>query len=116
MKIPFSVSTCIFADLSPEACVDAMAAAGFVYGEFGFEHGLMLLERQGDAFRLGSDFCSYAAERGVCFPQGHLDLNLDMCRDTDRLKVWLDLFHGIGIKAAVIHANGATDLCYEAQL
>ncbi len=116
MSMSFSVSTGYFNDLSPEAVVDEFAAAGLTRCEFGLEHGIPLLKRGGDAEQLGRRLRAYAQDRGLLFPQGHLDLNLDLCRDVDTFKIWLDLFHGLGIKAAVIHANGAAELSYEAQL
>jgi len=116
MNMPFSISTGYFYDLSPEACVDELAAAGFTCSEFGLEHGIPLLERGGDACKTGQVLRAYAADKGLVFPQGHVDLNLDLCRDVDTVKIWLDLFQGLGIRACVLHANGAQELCYEAQL
>ena len=116
MAMPFSLSTGFFYDLTPEATVDEFTAAGYTHCEFGLEHGIQLLRRGGDTQKLGEQLRAYAEAKGLCFPQGHLDLNLDLCRDVDAFKTWLDLFHGLGIKAAVIHANGAADLSYEAQL
>ena len=116
MQIPFSISTGYFYDLSPEACVDELVKADFTCSEFGLEHGITLLARGGSAEQLGKALRSYAEDQGLSFPQGHLDLNLDLCQDVDMFKTWLDLFHSLGIKAAVIHANGAADLSYEVQL
>ena len=116
MNMPFSVSSGFFYDLSPEAAVDEFAAAGYTHCEFGLEHGIPLLQRCGDAEALGRQLRSYAEDKGLVFPQGHLDLNLELCRDVDMFKTWLDLFHGLGIRACVLHANGAAELCYQAQL
>lgn len=116
MNMPFSVSSGFFYDLTPEAAVDEFAAAGYTHCEFGLEHGIPMLQSGADAETLGRRLRAYAQDKGLQFPQGHLDLNLDLCRDVDRFKTWLDLFHGLGIKACVLHANGAADLAYDAQL
>lgn len=116
MAMPFSLSTGFFYDLTPEATVDEFAAAGYTHCEFGLEHGILLLDRGGDAHKLGEQLRAYAEAKGLCFPQGHLHLGLELCRDVDALKTWLDMFQGLGIKAAVIHANGDSSLPYEVQL
>ena len=88
--MPFSLSTGFFYDRTPEATVDEFAAAGYTHCEFGLEHGILLLDRGGDAHKLGEQLRAYAEAKGLCFPQGHLDLNLDLCRDVDAFKTWLD--------------------------
>lgn len=116
MNIPVSVWTGFFGDISPEAAVDELTNAGFTHAEFSLEHGRVLLQRPGTPEEEGRALKEYAAKKGLTFLQGHLDLSLDLCRDVEALKRWLDLFCALGIRAAVLHANGAEDLPYEDQL
>lgn len=118
MEIKKSISTGFFRDLTPEACVKELADAGFRYAEFGLEHGIPMLEKSSDGEKLGRDLAKVAADQGLSFLQGHLDMDLDLCdpRDHDRLKLWLDLFHGLGIRSAVLHATGVSHLPLAQQL
>lgn len=118
MEIKKSISTGFFSDLSPEECVKELAAAGFQYAEFGLEHGVVMLEGSQNAEKLGRDLAKVAADQGLSFRQGHLDMDLDLCDpgDRDRLKLWLDLFQALGIRSAVLHATGVAQLPLEQQL
>ena len=98
-------------DASPEEMVSLFALHGWHDLEFSDEHGHMLLARGGDAAAVGNKFREFAADHAVVFPQGHLWLSCDICAadngaTIDTLKRWLDLFLGIGVKAAVLHAGG----------
>lgn len=118
MKLPVSVWSGYFWDLSPEAAVDEMLAAGLNHTEFSIEHARVLLAREGSVEEIGAAFAAYCAQRDFTIPQGHLDMDLELTerRDLDELKKWLDLFRAIGIKKAVLHATGAYDEPYERQL
>jgi sugar phosphate isomerase/epimerase len=116
MNAHISVWSGYFGDLSPEEAVDELVAAGFSCAEFSIEHGIQLLERPGTPLEKGKALKEYAAQRGLAFLQGHLDLDLDMILDNDALKDWLDLFWGLGIKAAVLHATGAKKAPHQEQL
>lgn len=118
MKRPISVSSDYFNILSPEETVDAFCEAGYHCMELGIGHGKKLLARQGSPEKIGADFAAYAADKGFAMPQGHIELELDICdpKDVDALKIWLDLFCAAGVKAAVLHATGALEESYERQL
>lgn len=119
LKIPYSVWSGIFNDLTPEQAVDELSAASFHYAELSLEHGIDLLaQRQGTPAQIGSALKQYAEERDFAFIQGHLnmDLELDDPADVAELKRWLELFAALGIKSAVLHATGAYDEPYEKQL
>lgn len=117
MELRTSVYSGFFLDLSPEDAIDELARSSFLYTELDMGHSRVLLQRNGTPEQIGKDLRDYAADRGLTIPQGHLD-NLDICieEDLDLLKKHLELFHGIGIHAAVIHANGVPDLPFEEQL
>jgi sugar phosphate isomerase/epimerase len=97
-------------DLSPEEMVCTFAARGWTESELGDEHGFVLLSR-GEAGKIGRQFREFAAGQGVSFPQGHLWLDCDIAAADqaaalDKLTPWLDLFVGVGVKAAVLHPGG----------
>ena len=118
MKLPISVSTDFFSGLEPEEMVLELKKAGLSHGELGISHGKKLLKRGGDGETLGRQLAQFGKDRDLHFPQGHLDMDLDLCtrEGLDGLKTWLDLFHGAGVKAAVLHANGADEESLERQL
>ena len=117
MKLPLSVWSGYFYDVSPEKMVDIFVDEGFCCTEFSIEHGVMLLSR-GDAKAVGKEFGRYAAIKGLAIPQGHLDMHLELTdrKDLDALKRWIDLFYAIGIRNMVLHATGAYEESYERQL
>lgn len=100
-----------FIDLSPEEMVTAFSGKGWFYSELSDEHAAALLER-GNPENIGEKFRIFAEEHGVHFLQGHLWLRVDIAAINqrvvlDQLKSWLDLFHAIGIRNAVLHPGGA---------
>ena len=97
-------------DLAPEEMVREFAALGWMELELGDEHGAMLLARR-EPVKVGRTFQAFAAGQGVSFPQGHLWLMCDIAAvdqtaTLDRLRVWLDLFVAVGVKAGVLHPGG----------
>lgn len=116
MNAPVSVWSGYFGDLSPEEAVDELVAAGFSHGEFSIGHGIQLLKRPGTPVDNGRALKAYAEEKGLAFLQGHLNMDLDLVLETEELKDWLDLFWGLGIRAAVLHATGAKDAPHGEQL
>lgn len=118
LKIPYSMWSGMFNDLSPEGAVDELAAAGFTHAELSLEHGRVLLRREGTPTEIGAALKAYATDRGFAFIQGHLDLDLMLTerKDLEELKRWLELFAAIGIRSAVLHATGASDEPHERQL
>ncbi|MDW7657341.1 MAG: sugar phosphate isomerase/epimerase family protein [Bacillota bacterium] len=105
-----SVWSSYFYNMTPEDMVLTFAGKSWAHSELSDEHAATLLDR-GDADRVGRQFSSFAADHGLCFPQGHLWLRCDIAgkdriKTVDRLKRWLDLFLAIGIRAAVLHPAG----------
>ena len=113
-----SVSTGVYKELTPEACVEAYRGLGLSFGELGGDHGKMLLQRSGSPEAIGRAFGRYAADHGLHFPQGHLHLDLDptVPADLEELKRWLELFYGAGVKRAVLHAFGDESYAEDAQI
>ena len=102
--------SCYLFDLSPEDAVRKFAAGGWMELELGDEHASILLSR-GEAGKIGREYKRFAADLGVSFPQGHLWLGCDIAAvnqaaTLDKLTPWLDLFVGVGVKAAVLHPGG----------
>ena len=118
MQLRCSVASGYNAFLTPEQAVEEFLAAGFHHMELGHAHSHALLERHGSPEEIGKTFAAFAADRGFAIPQGHLNLDMELTRqaDLDTLKRWLELYHGIGIKAAVLHAIGEEDAPQEKQL
>ncbi len=108
----FSVWSSYYYRLSPEDAVLEFEKYGYNYGEFSDEHSVMLMDRGEDAYEIGKKFRAYAAEHGMEFLQGHLTLRARICDDKwmPFLKKQLDLFHGIGVKNAVLHCDVMKDL------
>jgi len=105
-----SVWSSYFIDLSPEDMVTAFSGKGWSYSELSDEHAANLLQR-GNAEVVGKQFKGFAESQGLSFLQGHLWLSCDITASNrkeviDILKNWLDLFHAIGIKNAVLHPGG----------
>jgi sugar phosphate isomerase/epimerase len=105
-----SVWTSFLIDQTPEEMIRTFAAHGWHVLEMSDEHAQMLLERGAPA-AAGEALRATAASEGVSFPQGHLWLHSDLCgldgrMVMDTLRRWLDLFVGLGIRAAVLHPGG----------
>ncbi len=99
-----------FYEFTPEEAIDLFASRQWAELELSDEHGRALLNR-GLPATVGANFKTYAADRGISFPQGHLWLNCDITAPNHeeivtQLKLWLDLFLALDIKAAVIHPGG----------
>jgi len=109
--VKLSVWSHYFSGLSSEDKVKAFAECGYQYSELSTEDGEELLTR-GDPARVGREFGQFAAEHGINFLQGHLDIRANILNraDVDSLKVWLDLFHAVGVKNCVLHYGRGEDL------
>jgi len=106
-----SVWSHYFSGLSPEEKVKAFAECGYQYSELSTEDGDELLTR-GNPESVGREFGQFATDYGISFLQGHLDLQADILNraHVDALKVWLDLFHAVGVKNCVLHYGRGKDL------
>lgn len=105
-QLPISMWTGYFWDIAPEQAIDALLQGGYTHCEFADEHACQLIERGGDLEKTGRALADYAKNSGMSIPQGHLYWRMDLCdhNNVDTLKLWLDLFHAIGIKNCVFHA------------
>lgn len=114
-----SVWTSYFVESTPEEMIDQFLSAGYTASEFSDEHGFVMLARakeRGVSPRVvGAELKAYADERGFSFPQGHLFHDVDLCADdaVEVLTQWLELFLGLGVRSAVLHAGGGRDLTFE---
>lgn len=121
MKLTGSVWTSYFVELSPEEVIDTYIEAGFTASEFSDEHGFVMLarakERGISPKAAGAELKAYADRKGFSFPQGHLFHDVDLCADgvEEVLTEWLDLFIGLGVRSAVLHAGGGKELTFEAR-
>ncbi len=114
MKLSHSVWSSYLYDLSPEEQILRYLECGFTASEFSDEHGVEMLSRgKADILALRR----FADEHGFCYPQGHLQLRADICRQdaVEVLKPWLDMFLELGIRSAVLHAAGGVGLTREEQ-
>lgn len=117
MKLPISMWSGMFNDLSPEGMVEQFRNCNYTHCEFSNEHGDVLMARGGSVEKIGAQFGQFAREKGLIIEQGHLPLKLDFCSDeaVPMLKKWLDLYQAIGIKHCVLHASGGNELPQEEQ-
>ena len=109
-KIIPGVWSSYFYDMTPEEMVRAFLSAGWHFSEISNEHSAVVMER-GKPFEEGEKFRKYASDLGMSFPQGHLWLTCDIAAIPqepviEKLKEWLDLFAGFGVKRAVLHPGG----------
>ena len=106
-----SVWSHYFSGLSSEDKVKAFAECGYHYSELSTEDGEELLTR-GEPEKVGREFGQFAADHGISFLQGHLDLQANILNraHVEALKVWLDLFHAVGVKNCVLHYGRGKDL------
>lgn len=112
MQFKCSVWSDYFNFLPIEESIDRLSAAGFSYAELSINHAQSLLTRSGDPCKTGLALQSYICDKGFTLSQGHLSYKKGLCDNTaiDDLKREIDLFLGVGIKNAVIHANGGGEL------
>ena len=102
--------TSFLMDHSPEEMATTFAAKGWRHLELSSEHAEVLLAR-GDPWKVGESFRRFTADAGVSLPQGHMSLAADIAGSesehwADELRRWLDLFLALGVRAAVLHAEG----------
>ena len=76
---------------------------------------LNLLDLSTPNLETAKELKAYADERGFSFPQGHLFHDVDLCADdaVEFLTEWLELFLGLGVRSAVLHASGGKGLAFE---
>lgn len=113
MKYPISVWMGYYPEYAPTERIDLLNNAGFSYAEWSHDSTIWLNgENAADPHKQGQQIAQYAASRGFSIPQGHLRFKQGLCDSAalDVLKWDLELFAGIGIKAAVLHCNGGADL------
>lgn len=117
MKLPISMWSGMFNDLTPEGMVDEFRGCEYTHAEFANEHGDQLMERGSNVEKIGHAFGAYAQDKGLILEQGHMPLHLDFCSEgaVDHLKKWLDMYHAIGIRYCVLHASGGNELPQEVQ-
>jgi sugar phosphate isomerase/epimerase len=104
------MSSCYYDDMSPEEAVTRLVKNDWRYLELSSEHGRNILER-GKPDTNGYKFRCFVDDAGAFIPQGHLWLKCDIAAENqdeviDRLKRWIDVFLGIGIRNAVLHPGG----------
>lgn len=111
MNFKYSVWTDYFNFLTVEESVEKLSAAGFSYAELSINHTQTLLNRGGDPAEIGRKLKAYNDDKGFTISQGHLSFGKGLCSQdaVDTIKREIDLFLGVGIQNAVIHANGGTD-------
>lgn len=99
-------------NLAPEDTILAIREAGFSYGELGVDHSLMLQARSANVEKTGLEFHRFLSDNGFSLPQGHLDFQKPLTqRETvEAYKKEITLFQAVGVKHAMIHINGGTDL------
>ena len=117
MNANISISTDYLGDIAPEAALKEFAQGGFTHIELGILHGRVLAARGQQLQQIGQQYAILAADNGIAICQGHL-VDDDICtpEGIDTLKAWIELFHGVGIKAAVLHATGVLNEPWEVQL
>lgn len=111
MKI--SMWTAFLVEESPESAIEILASCGYRYAEFSDEHGKVLMERPNPR-KSAVELASLAADRGLTMAQAHLHLQADIVAPDlktrrevlDFLKKELELYHLLGVKAAVLHCGG----------
>lgn len=116
MEFPVSVYLSYYEDLPAEQAVEILTEAGLRWGEISEDHLRELMQR-GDPTQIGTQFGRFAREHGMTIPQGHLSFakgDWMTCDATvEKLKPELELFAAIGVKNAVLHANGDENLSPE---
>ncbi len=112
-KIIPSMWSAFLVDETPEQMVKTMLRHGYHVTELSDEHAQQLLDR-GTPARVGAEFRRYMDDLGFSVPQGHLLLHGDPAeadparrrRQFDTFLRWFELFHVLGVRAAVLHPAG----------
>lgn len=101
-----SISSGFVKELNPFQMVDFYIEAGFKNTEINEEHYKAFMTKEADV----KEFRKYIDDTGFAIPQGHLIYmnagnitSLDNEYAIDNLKRNLDVFHELGVKAAVLH-------------
>lgn len=118
MKYPISVWMGYYPEYTPVERIDLLSDAAFSHSEWSHDSTIWLHgENPADPEKQGRQIAEHAASRGFSVPQGHLRFKQGLCTEeaVEILKWDLDLFAGLGIKAAVLHCNGGNDLSEEAR-
>lgn len=108
MSLEFSVWSTFYHDLSPEEMLERFKKNGVNHIELSTNHGEMLLNRDEDIKKTGSEYGDFAKSIGVKIPQGHLWLGCRLVSNPDAvniLKRWIDLYEAIGIENMVLHLD-----------
>ncbi|MBQ8402207.1 MAG: sugar phosphate isomerase/epimerase [Clostridia bacterium] len=113
----YSVWSYYLREFSPEEQIGKYMDCGFRYAELSDEDGFILLDR-GPGAKVGAELKKYADACGFSYPQGHLWLRANITADdymdtVDKLKNWLDMYHALDIKAAVLHTGRNPDISPE---
>ena len=101
-----------YSELPFEQILDRFASAGFDHAELCTSCLLKLMEQEGAPEQIGIRTGNIVKDKGFKIPQGHLSFKKGLVDPTaiDNLQRELDLFSGMGITNAVIHANGGKEL------
>lgn len=107
------VWTYYHSDMPFEEKVRAFLQAGVRYGELSDEDGFALLGR-GRGAAVGKEVKRFLDDYGFSLPQGHLWLRVNLAapdyrESVEKLKEWIDLFHALGIRAAILHPGRCED-------
>ena len=118
-QLTVSVSTGMFADLTPKECIDVLSEAGYIAAEMGsgYVQGMMDAEDEGGrpAKEAMKEFRAYAEEKGVSVSQAHLVWRSGLVQEhsLDILKRNIELYEILGAKYMVIHVMGEELMPYE---
>lgn len=120
---PASIASAYFKALSPEQMVERYLDAKFTYAELCHEHLSDLIQRADESgktpYAVGAELRSFIDDRGFFIPQGHLSFRsgtqggILMDGLADRIKRELELFHGLGVKNAVLHLSAYSEMSDE---
>ena len=115
MELKYSVWSDYYNDLPIEESILRLISHGFCRTELSINHGSQMLARDGKPETIGKQLRTFIADYNFSVPQGHLSFKRGLCSAdaVDDIKREIDLFLGIGIKNAVLHANGGNDLTPE---
>ncbi|MBR3836676.1 MAG: sugar phosphate isomerase/epimerase [Clostridia bacterium] len=120
---PASIASAYFKMLSPEQTVERYLEAGFTHAELCHEHLSDLICRADETgktpYAVGVELRSFIDDKGFFIPQGHLSFRPGAQGGIltegllDRIKRELELFHGLGVKNAVLHLSAYSELSDE---